>query len=86
MTPSDGTAFDEQRYERRVAELVRDGMDRELACEEAWLEQHPAGDVIVEDRTAIDEHIERRKADNDFRDRLRKRHQDDAALYKRLAG
>ncbi|MEA2129804.1 MAG: hypothetical protein QOJ85_2695 [Solirubrobacteraceae bacterium] len=37
-------------------------------------------------RTAIDEHIERRRSDKDFIERLRKRHEEEAELYKRLAG
>jgi hypothetical protein len=36
-------------------------------------------------RTAIDEHIERRRRDEGFKERLRKRHQEEAALYERLA-
>jgi hypothetical protein len=36
-------------------------------------------------RTAIDEHIEQRRRDKDFIERLRKRHEEDAALYERLA-
>lgn len=40
-------AFDESLYQRRVDELMRGGMDLELARDEAWLEQHPEGDMIV---------------------------------------
>ena len=36
-------------------------------------------------RTAIDEHIERRRRDKDFIARLRKRHEDERELYERLA-
>ena len=36
-------------------------------------------------RTAIDEHIERRRQDKDFIERLRKRHESERELYERLA-
>jgi hypothetical protein len=36
-------------------------------------------------RTAIDEHIEARRADADFRERLQRRREEEAALYDRLA-
>ncbi len=36
-------------------------------------------------RTAIDEHIERRRRDKDFVERLRKRHENERELYERLA-
>ena len=36
-------------------------------------------------RAAIDSHIEARRADVDFRERLRRRHEEEAALYERLA-
>jgi hypothetical protein len=36
-------------------------------------------------RAAIDEHIEKRRADKDFMARLRRRHEEDRLLYERLA-
>lgn len=36
-------------------------------------------------RLAIDEHIERRRRDQDFLDRLARRHEAESELYKRLA-
>lgn len=36
-------------------------------------------------RTAIDAHIEERRRDKDFRERLRRRHEEERALYERLA-
>ncbi|HTB71003.1 MAG TPA: hypothetical protein VK707_08490 [Solirubrobacteraceae bacterium] len=36
-------------------------------------------------RTAIDAHIEERRRDKDFRERLRRRHEDERALYERLS-
>jgi hypothetical protein len=35
---------------------------------------------------AIDAHVETRRRDGEFQERLRRRHEDEAALYKRLAG
>lgn len=37
-------------------------------------------------RQAIDEHIEARRRDKAFMDRLKRRRSEEAALYKRLAG
>ena len=47
-----------------------------------------ADDQTVTDavRAAIDEHIERRRADKDFMERLRKRHEAERELYERLSG
>lgn len=47
-----------------------------------------ADDQTVTDavRAAIDEHIERRRADKDFMERLRKRHEAEHELYERLSG
>jgi hypothetical protein len=36
-------------------------------------------------RTAIDAHIEGRRRDKDFKERLRRRHDEERELYKRLA-
>jgi predicted transcriptional regulator len=36
-------------------------------------------------RTAIDAHIEQRRRDAGFRERLRRRHEAESALYERLA-
>jgi predicted transcriptional regulator len=36
-------------------------------------------------RAAIDEHIEARRQDQAFRERLRRRHEEERELYKRLA-
>ena len=36
-------------------------------------------------RTAIDAHIEGRRRDKDFKERLRRRHEEERALYRRLA-
>jgi hypothetical protein len=36
-------------------------------------------------RTAIDAHIERRRRDEDFKERLRRRHEEERALYERLS-
>lgn len=36
-------------------------------------------------RAAIDAHIEERRRDKDFRERLRRRHEEESALYERLA-
>lgn len=36
-------------------------------------------------RAAIDAHIEARRADTEFRDRLRRRHEEERELYERLA-
>jgi predicted DNA-binding protein len=36
-------------------------------------------------RTAIDAHIEERRRDEDFKERLRRRHEEERALYRRLA-
>jgi hypothetical protein len=36
-------------------------------------------------RTAIDAHIEERRRDRDFRERLRRRHEEEKALYERLS-
>lgn len=36
-------------------------------------------------RTAIDAHIEERRRDEDFKDRLRRRHEEERALYERLS-
>jgi hypothetical protein len=36
-------------------------------------------------RTAIDAHIEERRRDKDFKERLRQRHEEERELYKRLA-
>lgn len=36
-------------------------------------------------RTAIDAHIEERRRDTDFKERLRRRHEEERALYERLA-
>jgi hypothetical protein len=36
-------------------------------------------------RTAIDAHIEERRKDDQFRERLRRRHQEERVLYERLA-
>ncbi len=36
-------------------------------------------------RTAIDAHIEQRRADEGFRERLRRRHEEERALYERLS-
>jgi hypothetical protein len=36
-------------------------------------------------RTAIDAHIEERRRDKDFKERLRRRHEEERALYARLA-
>lgn len=37
-------------------------------------------------RTAIDAHIEQRRRDDDFKERLRRRHEQESALYERLSG
>jgi hypothetical protein len=36
-------------------------------------------------RTAIDAHIEGRRRDEDFKERLRRRHEQERALYERLS-
>jgi hypothetical protein len=36
-------------------------------------------------RTAIDAHIAERRSDNDFKQRLRRRHEEEKALYERLS-
>jgi predicted DNA-binding protein len=36
-------------------------------------------------RTAIDAHIEERRRDKDFKERLRRRHEQERALYERLS-
>jgi predicted DNA-binding protein len=36
-------------------------------------------------RTAIDAHIEERRRDSDFKERLRRRHEEERALYERLS-
>jgi hypothetical protein len=36
-------------------------------------------------RAAIDAHIEERRRDKDFRERLRRRHEEERALYERLS-
>jgi predicted DNA-binding protein len=36
-------------------------------------------------RTAIDAHIEERRRDKDFKERLRRRHDEERALYERLS-
>jgi predicted transcriptional regulator len=36
-------------------------------------------------RTAIDAHIEHRRGDKDFKERLRRRHEEERALYERLS-
>jgi hypothetical protein len=36
-------------------------------------------------RTAIDAHIEGRRRDEDFKERLRRRHEEERELYERLA-
>jgi predicted DNA-binding protein len=36
-------------------------------------------------RTAIDAHIEQRRSDKDFKERLRRRHEEERALYERLS-
>jgi hypothetical protein len=36
-------------------------------------------------RTAIDAHIEERRRDKDFRERLRRRHEQERELYERLS-
>jgi hypothetical protein len=36
-------------------------------------------------RTAIDAHIEARRRDEDFKERLRRRHEQERALYERLS-
>jgi hypothetical protein len=36
-------------------------------------------------RTAIDAHIEGRRRDTDFKERLRRRHEQERALYERLS-
>lgn len=36
-------------------------------------------------RTAIDAHIEERRQDKGFKERLRRRHEEEKALYERLA-
>jgi predicted DNA-binding protein len=36
-------------------------------------------------RTAIDAHIEERRRANDFQERLRRRHEEERALYERLS-
>ncbi len=36
-------------------------------------------------RTAIDRHIEERRRDKDFKERLRRRHEEERALYERLS-
>lgn len=36
-------------------------------------------------RTAIDAHIEARRRDKDFKERLRRRHEQERALYERLS-
>jgi predicted transcriptional regulator len=36
-------------------------------------------------RTAIDAHIEARRHDQDFKERLRRRHEEERALYERLS-
>jgi hypothetical protein len=36
-------------------------------------------------RTAIDAHIEERKRDKDFKERLRRRHEQERSLYERLS-
>jgi hypothetical protein len=37
-------------------------------------------------RVAIDAHIAERRGDKDFKERLRRRHEEERALYERLAG
>lgn len=36
-------------------------------------------------RAAIDAHIEERRRDKDFKERLRRRHEEESALYERLS-
>jgi hypothetical protein len=36
-------------------------------------------------RAAIDAHIEQRRRDKDFKERLRRRHEEERALYERLS-
>jgi hypothetical protein len=36
-------------------------------------------------RVAIDAHIEQRRRDKDFKERLRRRHEEERSLYERLA-
>ncbi|HSZ15164.1 MAG TPA: hypothetical protein VK790_14095 [Solirubrobacteraceae bacterium] len=45
------------------------------------------GQTITEAvRVAIDAHIAERRNDKEFKERLRRRHEDERALYERLAG
>jgi hypothetical protein len=37
-------------------------------------------------RVAIDAHIAERRRDEDFKERLRRRHEEESALYERLSG
>lgn len=37
-------------------------------------------------RVAIDAHIDERRRDDDFKQRLRRRHEEERALYERLSG
>lgn len=37
-------------------------------------------------RVAIDAHIEERRRDKDFKERLRRRHEEESSLYERLSG
>ncbi len=37
-------------------------------------------------RVAIDAHIDERRRDEDFKQRLRRRHEEERALYERLSG
>ncbi len=44
------------------------------------------GQTVTETvRTAIDAHIEERRRDKAFRERLRRRHEEERALYERLS-
>jgi predicted DNA-binding protein len=44
------------------------------------------GQTVTETvRTAIDAHIEARRRDSGFRERLRRRHEEESALYERLS-
>jgi predicted DNA-binding protein len=48
----------------------------------ARIDEQTMSDAV---REAIDEHIERRRGDKEFIERLRKRHDADRELYERLA-
>jgi predicted DNA-binding protein len=70
---------------RAMAKTMTLRLDDERAATLEMVARADEQTVTEAIRTAIDAHIEERRLDKEFRDRLQRRHEEERSLYERLA-